>query len=68
MGTATPKDVNSIKKRVKQLITAQKTQKETLIYIISILNITRYATRMNRQHINIVMDTVEQTHQDIMTL
>ena len=68
MGTATTKDVSSIKKRVNQLFTAQNTQQETLVHIISVLNVTRYATQVNRQHINIVMDTVERTHQDIMTL
>ena len=33
MGTATTKDVNSIKKRVNQLIEAQSTQQETLAHI-----------------------------------
>ena len=42
MGTATTEDVNSIKKRVNQLIEAQSTQQETLVHIISILNITQY--------------------------
>ena len=42
MGTATTKDVNNIKKRVNQLIEAQSTQQETLVHIISILNITWY--------------------------
>ena len=28
------------------------------------LNITSYATQVNRQHVNIVIDTVEQLHQD----
>ena len=37
MGTATRKDVNSIKKRVNQLIEAQSTQQETLVHIISLL-------------------------------
>ena len=41
---------------------------ETLVHIISVLNVTRYTTQVNRQHINIVMDTVERTHQDIVTL
>ena len=67
MGTATTRDVSSIKKRFNQLIIAQNTQ-ETLIHIISVLNITRYATQVNRQHINIVMDTVEQTPQDVATI
>ena len=38
-GTAITKDVNSIKKRVNQLIEAQSTHQETLVHIISILNI-----------------------------
>ena len=44
-GTATTKDVSSIKKRVNQLITAQNTQQESLFHIISVLNVTRYATQ-----------------------
>ena len=63
----TTKDVSSIKKRVNRLITVQNTQ-EALIHIISDLNVTRYATQVNMQHINIVMDTVEKTCQDGMTL
>ena len=68
MGTATIKDVSSIKRRVNQLIATQHEQQGTLVHIISVLNVTRYATQVNRQHINLVMDTVERTHQDITTL
>ena len=32
------------------------------------INITRYVTQVNRQHINLVMDAVERTHQDINML
>ena len=64
-GIATTKDVNSIKKRVNQLLTTQNNQQETLVHIISVLNITRYATWVNRQHINIIMGTVDRTHQDV---
>ena len=39
-GTATTKDVNSIKEHVNQLIEAQSTQQETLVHIVSILNVT----------------------------
>ena len=56
------KDVNSIKNRVNQLIAKQHKQQETLVHIISVLNVTRYATQMNRQHINPVIDAVERTH------
>ena len=67
-GTTRTKDVSSIRKRVNQLITAQNTQKETLVHIIFVLNVTTYATQVKRKHFNIVMDTVERAHQDIVTL
>ena len=41
--TATTQDVNSIKNRVNQLIAMQHEQQETLVHIISVLNVTRYA-------------------------
>ena len=66
--TATTKDVNSIKTRINQLIATQHSQQETLVHIISILNITRYATQFNRQHINIVMNAAQKMHQDVTTL
>ena len=53
---------------VNQLIAMQHKQQETLIHIISVLNVTRYATQGNRQHINLVMGAVERTHQDITML
>ena len=53
MGTVTTKDVKSIKERVNKLITNQNTQQETIVYIISILNITQYTTQFNHQYINI---------------
>ena len=68
METATTKDVKSIKNRVNQLIAMQHKQQETLVHIISFLNVTRYAMQLNRQHINLVMDAVERTHQDVTTL
>ena len=43
MGTATTKDVNNIKTRINQSIVSQSSQQETLVHVISILNITRYA-------------------------
>ena len=52
-GTATIKDVNSIKEHVNQFIEAQSTQQETLVHIVSILNITRYAAQVNRHSINV---------------
>ena len=40
MGTATTKDVNSIKVCVNQLIETQSTQQDTLVHIVLILNVT----------------------------
>ena len=67
-GTATTEDVNNIKTRINQLITMQHNQQETLIHVISVLNVTRYATQVNRQDINIGLTTTEKTHQDVTTL
>ena len=67
-GTATTKDVNAIKTRINQLITTQQSQQETLAHIISILNVTRYTTQVNRQHISILMDATEKMYQDVTTL
>ena len=44
-GTATTKDTNAIKTRINHLITTQQNQQETLVHVISILNVTRYATQ-----------------------
>ena len=64
-GTAMTKDVRDIKRRVNQLIEMQ--QQDTLVHVISILNITRYAMQVNRQHINTVMEAVQRTYNDITT-
>ena len=67
-GTDTTKDVKGIKKRVIQLIAAQSMQQEVVVHIVSILNVTRHAAQVNRQHINIVMDTVGKTFHDVNNL
>ena len=67
-GTATTKDVNSIKKRVNQLIEAQSMQQEAIVHILSILNVTQYAAQVNRQHISIVVDRVDEMVQDVNNL
>ena len=68
METATSKDVNSIKKRVNQLTATQSTQQETIMHIVSILNVTRYAAQVNRQQINIIMDKADETVNDVNNL
>ena len=67
-GTATTKDIHSIKSRINQLITTQASQQETLVHIISILNVTRYATQVNRHGINALMDAVRATSHNINNL
>ena len=67
-GTATPKDINSIKTQINQLIITQSSQQETLVHVISILNITRYAAQVNRHSINMLMDTAEATSHSINNL
>ena len=67
-GTATTKDINSIKLRVNQLTEAQSTQQEAIVHTVSILNITRYASQVYRQHINNVMEKVDETVQDVNNL
>ena len=63
--TATTKDVNNIKERVNQLI---ETQQETLVHIVSLLNITWYAAQVNRQRINVIMDKVVEKEHDVESL
>ena len=64
-GTATTKDINSIKTWINKLIAMQSSQQETLVCIISILNITRYAAQVNRHSINILMDAAKVTSHNI---
>ena len=46
----------------------QSSQQETLVHIISILNVTRYVAQVNRHSINILMDVAEVTSHDINNL
>ena len=67
-GTATTKDIHSIKTWINQLIATHTSQCNTLVHIVSILNITRYATQVNRHSINTLMDKVQTTSHDINNL
>ena len=64
-GTATTKDIHSIKTRINQLIATQTSQCSTLVHVVSILNVTRYATQVNRHSINNLIDAIHTTSQDI---
>ena len=66
--TATTKDIHIIKTRISQLITTQSSHQETLVHIISILNVTGYATQVNRCNINALMDAARATSCDINNL
>ena len=46
----------------------QSSQQETLVHILSILNITRYAVQVNRHSINILMGGAAATSHDINNL
>ena len=67
-GTTTTKDIHSIKTRINQLIATQPSQCSTLVHIVSILNVTRYATQVNRHSINNLIDAMHTTSQDINNL
>ena len=67
-GTATTKDICSIKTRINQLITTQVSQHKTIVHIVSILNITRYTTQVNRHGIDTLMDAVRATSHDTNNL
>ena len=67
-GTATTKDICSIKTRINQLIAMQSSQRDTLVHIVSILNVTRYATQVNRHSINNLIDAMHTATQDINNL
>ena len=67
-GTATTKDINSIKARINQSITTQLSQQQTLVHVISKLNVTRYATQVNRHSVNTLMDAARATSYDINNL
>ena len=67
-GTAITKDIHSIKTRINKLIATQASPCNTLVHIMSILNITRSGTQVNRCGINALMDAVRATSHDINNL
>ena len=50
---------------MNQLIETQSAQQEALVHIISIQIVTRYAAQINRHSINILMDKMDETSQDV---
>ena len=67
-GTAITRDAQEIKQHVNQLMQAQTKQQETLVHVISILNITRYAAQVNRWKLNEIIDALQSTNEDLNRL
>ena len=67
-GTATTKDIKHIKKWISSLIETQESQQRTMVHIVSILNLTRYKTQVNRQRINIILKELTKSNKDIRAL
>ena len=67
-GTATTKDTKAIKRRINDIIERQNMQQSTLVHIVSIINVTRYETKVNRQRINDITDSLFQLDQGVSYL
>ena len=44
---------------------AQSKQQESMVHVISILNITRYTAQVNRQKLNEVVDALQRSNEDL---
>ena len=58
------KRYKEIKQHVNQLI-HHKANNKTLVHVISILNVTVYAAKVNRQQLNEVMDALQRSNEDL---
>ena len=67
-GTANTKDIKHIKKRISSLIETHENQWKTMVHIVSILNLTRYETQVNRQQINVILKELTKSNEDIRAL
>ena len=54
-----------IKQCINELIQAQSKQQETLVHVISIFNVTRYAAHVKRQKLNEIMDALQRSDEDL---
>ena len=66
--TATMRDTQEIKQYVNQLIQEQTKQQETLVHVISLLNITRYTVQVNRQKLNEIIGALQRSNEDLNSL
>ena len=53
---------------MNQLNETQLAQQETSVHIVSILNVTRYAAQVNSHSINVLMDKMDESSQDVNNL
>ena len=65
MGTAITRDTWEMKQHVNQLIQAQTKQQETLVHVISILNVTRYAAQVHRKKLDEIIDALQRSNEDL---
>ena len=63
---ATTKHTWEIKQHVNQLIQEQTKEQETLVHIISILNITRYTIEVNRQKLNEMIGALPRSNKNLI--
>ena len=62
------RETQEIKQHINQLIQEKTKQQKTLVYVISILNITRYTAKVNRQKLNEVIDAIQRSNEDLNRL
>ena len=67
-GQPPPRIYAASKPGSNKLIAMQSSQPDALVHIISILNVTKYATQVNRHSINNLIDAVHTATQDINNL
>ena len=67
---AMTKDVNAIKSKINQSVDVHTTESAARDHFSHDIDTQchPYASQVNRQHINILIDATEKTHQDITTL
>ena len=67
-GTATMRDTQEIKQYINQLIHKQTKQQETLVHVMSILNIIGCVAHVNSQKLNEMIDVLQGSNEDLNRL
>ena len=67
-GHSYQKDTWETKQHVKQLIQEQAKQQETLVHVISTLNVTRYTIQVNRLKLNEMTDALQRSNDNLNKL